>query len=41
MFKINNKDTYGYLWRYFTPCSSVSIVDFEQVDTDWALGIKT
>ena len=40
MFKVNNKDTgatplvsfwclYCQLWTYLTPCSSVSIVDFE------------
>ena len=26
MFKIKNQDTYCLLRRYFTPCSSVSIV---------------
>ena len=31
MFNINNKDT-----RTTTPCSSVSIVNFEQVNTGWA-----
>ena len=31
MFKVNNKD--NKLWTYFTPCSSVSIVDFKQVNT--------
>ena len=41
MFKVNNKDTrttpmaffwclYCQLWTYFTPCSSASIVNFEQ-----------
>ena len=46
MFKVNNKDTrttplaswwclYSYLWTYFTPCSSVSIVNFEQVNDSW------
>ena len=29
MFKVNNKDT------YFTPCSSVSIVNFEQAIAGW------
>ena len=24
-----------YLWTYFTPCSSVCIVNFEQVNTGW------
>ena len=46
MFKVNNNDTgktqlancwcpYCYLWTHFTPCSSVSIVNFEQVNADW------
>ena len=46
MFKVNNKDTrttsstsfwclYCYLWTYFTTCSSVSIVNFEQVNAGW------
>ena len=34
MFKVNNKDT--RLWTYFTPCSSVSIVNFTHVNADWA-----
>ena len=33
MFKVNNKDT--RTTPYFTPCSSVSIVNFEQVDAGW------
>ena len=32
MFKVNNKDT-GTI--YFTPCSSVSIVNFEQINAGW------
>ena len=32
MFKVNNKDTR----TYFTPCSSVSVVNFEHVIADWA-----
>ena len=43
IFKVNNKDTrttslssfwclYCYLWTYFSPSSSVSIVDFDQVN---------
>ena len=24
-----------HLWTYFTPCSSVSIVNFEQVNAAW------
>ena len=46
MFKVNNKDTrtmpmasfwylYCYLWTYFTPCSCVSIVNFEHVIPGW------
>ena len=31
MFKVNNKCLYCKVWTYFTPCSSVSIVNFEQV----------
>ena len=31
MFKVNNKDT----TTYFTPCSSVSIVNFEHVIFGW------
>ena len=37
MFKVNNKDT-GILivnLTYFTPCSSGSIVDSEQVNVGW------
>ena len=48
MFKINNKDTrkasfwclYCQLWTYFTPCSTVSIVNFEQVNADWVFAHK-
>ena len=46
MFKVNNKDTrttpltsfwclYCQFWTYFTPCSCVSIVNFEQVNAKW------
>ena len=46
MFKVNNKNTrttsltsfwcfYCSLWTYFTPFSSVLIVDFEQVNVIW------
>ena len=46
MFKVDNKDTrttpltsfwclYFLNWTYFTPCSSVSIVNFEHVIGDW------
>ena len=48
MCKVNNKDTrttpFASLWClycklcwYFTPCSSVSVVTFEQVNADWEL----
>ena len=47
MFKVNNKDTNGVIlvslllsWTYSTPCSSVSFVNFEQVNVDWGLGQK-
>ena len=46
MFKVSNKDNrttpmasfwclYCQLWTYFTPCSSVSIVNFEHVNIEW------
>ena len=46
MFKVNNKNNrttsltllwcfYCQLWSYFTPFSSVSIADFEQVNVSW------
>ena len=45
MFKVNNRDTRTTPWRhsnvfivnvtYFTSCSSVSIVTFEQVNAGW------
>ena len=52
MFKVNDKDTrttpmpsfwclYRSLWIYFTPCSSVSIFNFEQVIVDWVYSQKT
>ena len=34
MFKVNNKDTRTTALAYFTPCSSFSIVNFEQVNAD-------
>ena len=48
MFKVNNTDTrktplapfwclYCELWTDFTRCSSVSIVNFEQVNASWDL----
>ena len=52
MFKVNNTDTrktplapfwclYCELWTDFTRCSSVSIVNFEQVNAGWARGKDT
>ena len=46
MFTVNNKDirktlmalfwcVYCQLWTYFTPCSSVSIFNFESVIAGW------
>ena len=35
MFKFNNKDN-----RYFTPCSCVSFVNFEQVNAGWVANCK-
>ena len=47
LFKVNNRNTrkltslmsfccfYCYLWTYFTPFSSVSIVNFKQVNVSW------
>ena len=44
LFKVNNKDTrttslfwclYCLLWKDFSHCSGVSIVDFEQVSDGW------
>ena len=35
MFKVNNKDTRATLWIYFTPCSSVTIANFEHVIAGW------
>ena len=48
MFKVNSKDTrttllapfwclYCQLWTLLTPCSSVSIVNFEHVIADWVV----
>ena len=51
MFKVNNKDTKTtpmalfwclcYLLTYFTPCSSVSIVNFEHVIVSWEAHLWT
>ena len=51
IFKVNNKDTrttpmaslwriYCYLQTYFTPCPSVSIINFYQVNADWVCTTK-
>ena len=37
MFKVNNKDSRTTPMAYFTPCSSVSIVNFEHVIDGWVL----
>ena len=39
LFKVNNKIIIkmNKIIKYFTPCSSVSIVNFEDVNTDWIL----
>ena len=50
MFQVNNKDTratpvasfwclYCYLGTYYTPCSSVSTINFEQVNAGWNYSI--
>ena len=41
MFKVNNKDTRKTPMAYFKSCSSVSIVNFEQVNTGWVTVIVT
>ena len=39
MFKVNTKEirptSIFNAWTYLTPCSSISIVNFEQVNVDW------
>ena len=51
MLKVNNKDTryqisdifwylYCWLWTYFTPYLSVSIVNFEHVIAGWVFSLK-
>ena len=35
MFKVNSRNTKTKCETYFTHCSSVSIVNFEQVNADW------
>ena len=40
MFKVNNKDKIKLTkLTYFNPCSSVSILNFEQVNADWVTKI--
>ena len=52
MFKVNNKDTrttplasfwylYCKLGMYLTPCSSISIVNIQQVNAWWVLTKET
>ena len=35
MFKVNNKDIRMTSLTYFTPCSSIFVVNFEQVNAAW------
>ena len=35
MFKVNNKETRTTPMPFFIPCSSVSIVNFEQTNANW------
>ena len=37
MFKVNNRDTRTMPMAYFTPCSSVFIVNFEQENAGWEM----
>ena len=46
MFKVNNKDSratllslFFCLYFYFTPCSSVSIVNVEQINAGWQISL--
>ena len=32
---------YCWLWTYFTPCSSFSIINFEQVNAGWETSLAT
>ena len=41
MFKVNNKDTRTTPIAYFTPCSSVSIVNFKHVIAYWEQSYET
>ena len=40
MFKVNNKKNAIGLWTYFTPCSSISIVNCEHVIAGWDTFLK-
>ena len=35
MFKVNNEDTITMSMTYFTPCSTVSSVNYEHVIAGW------
>ena len=35
IIKTPERQIYCLLWTYFTPCSSLSIVNFGQINTDW------
>ena len=39
MFKVNNKDKIILLSAHFIHCSSVSIVDVQQVNVSWVLDV--
>ena len=39
MFKVNNKDTRTTPIAYFTPCPSVSTVNFEKVNVGWVISL--
>ena len=39
MFIVNNKDTRTTPLTYFTPCFSVCIVNFEQVNSGWVTNL--
>ena len=39
MFKVNNNNTRTTSMTYFTPFSSVSFIDFEQVNVSWVITV--
>ena len=39
LFQVSNRNTRKRCGTYFTPFSSVSIVDFEQVNVSWAVSL--